>query len=110
MKSGVVESAFRQTTDQRHLPAFKTQPNTATRPRLLTFVAFPTGFAVTGTFATTQALDPVSRARTWTQIMQANHTAVSLFPSPPRIPRTFRISSRRRNARSASTVAFTTFA
>ena len=54
-------------------------------------------------------IDAMMRTRTWPQIMKTHHDC-SPFPSPARIPRTLKISSRRRKPRSASIVALTTFA
>src|SRR5688572_15602700 len=40
VERGVVEATLRQTPNQRHLPAFKPEPNAAARARLLALVAF----------------------------------------------------------------------
>jgi len=64
VKSGVVESALRQTPDQRHLSALKSETNAAARARFLTFVAFAARLAVAGTFADAEAFHAMSRART----------------------------------------------
>ena len=56
VKGGVVESAFRQSPNQRHLPAFEPEPNAAAGARLLSFVTFAARFSVTGAFTATKAL------------------------------------------------------
>src|SRR5207244_12367212 len=65
MKSSVIETALRQTPNQRHLSAFEPETNAAARPRLVTFVAFAAGFSVTRAFAATKSLNslapPVAR-------------------------------------------------
>src|SRR5205814_10392508 len=88
MKRGVVETAFWQTPNQRHLTTFESKANAAARARLLTFVAFAAGFSVTGAFATTESFDPMTRAWTRPEIMQSHHDVVgaAAFPSPPLIP------------------------
>src|ERR1700730_16900167 len=114
VKSGVVKPALGQPTDQRHLPAFKSKPNAAAGAGLLSFVTFAARLTVSGAFAATETFDPVPRTRTGPQIMQSHHdvagAGAGAFPSPLLIPRTFKISSRRRKPRNASTVALTTFA
>src|ERR1700730_4373346 len=111
VKRRVIESALGQTANQRHLPAFKSETDAATGTRLLSFVAFSARLTVAGAFATAKPLDAMTRTRPRPQIMQAYHDGVAAaFPSPPLMPRTFKISSRRRNPRNASIVAFTTLA
>src|SRR5438105_4526065 len=124
MKSRVVESALGHAPNQRHLPAFKSETEASARSRLLALVALAAGFAVPGTFAAAEALHPMPCSRTRPQIMQTQASRFFFFglgfheacpPSPGafargRIPRTFKISSRRRKFRNASMVALTTFA
>src|SRR5437762_6583960 len=124
VESCVVKSALGQSPDQRHLPAFESETEASARSRLLTFVAFAAGFAVAGTLTTAEAFDPMPCSRTWPQIMQTQPSRFFFFclglhdgcpPSPGaftrgRIPRTFKISSRRRKFRNASIVALTTLA
>jgi hypothetical protein len=69
VKRRIVESAFWQTPDQRHLSAFESETNAAARARFLTFVAFAARFSVTGTFAATKALDAMARTGTRSQIV-----------------------------------------
>src|ERR1700730_617303 len=109
VKGRVVKSTLGQSPNERHLPTFESESNTATGARFLSFVTFATRLSVSGTFAAAEAFDAMPRTRTCPQIMKTHHVG-SAFPSLDRIPRTFRISSRRRNARSASIVAFTTLA
>src|SRR5439155_15348528 len=124
VKSCIIKAALGQSPNQRHLPAFESETETPPRARFLAFVTFATGFAVPGTFAATEPLHPMPCPRTRLQIMQAQPSHFFLFglgfhevcpPSPGaftrgRIPRTFKISSRRRRFRNASMVALTTFA
>src|SRR5437868_3302552 len=124
MKSRVVESALGQSPNQRHLPAFKSETEASARSRLLPLVALAAGFAVPRTFAAAEALHSMPCSRTGPQIMQTQPRRLFFFglgfhddcpPSPGvlargRIPRTFKISSRRRKFRNASIVALTTLA
>src|SRR6476659_11447073 len=124
MKSRVVESALGQSPNQRHLPAFESETEASARARLLPLVAFATGFAVPGTFTAAKALHSMPCSRTRPQIMQTQPSRLFFFGlgfhdgCPPltgvfvrgRIPRTFKISSRRRKFRNASIVALTTLA
>ena len=52
MKGGVVKSAFRQTSNQWHLPAFKPEADAAAGTRFLSLVTFAARLAVTGAFPT----------------------------------------------------------
>src|SRR5260370_34814476 len=111
MKRGVVETALRQTPDERHLSAFESKTNASARARLLTFMPFAAGFSVTGAFAATESLDPMTRTWTRPEIMQPHHVvAPAAFPAPPLIPRTLNISSLPRNDFKAAIVALTTLA
>src|SRR4051794_19539816 len=114
MERGVVESALRQTPDQRHLTAFKPEPDAAARTRLLALVAFAAGLAVAGALAATEAFHAVLRTRPRSHIMKPDHDWAASFPSvcgaDERMPRDFKIPSRRRNERRAAIVAFTTLA
>src|SRR5262249_8974544 len=115
VKSCVVESTFRQSPDQRHLSTFKSQTETSARASLLSFVPFATGLAVARAFSAAESLYPMTRTRPWAQIMQPQPVRFFFFcfrfhdACPPsagaltrgRIPRTFKISSRRRKFRSA---------
>ena len=64
---------------------------------------------LTGTLAATKAFDPMSSSGTRSQIMKTHHDCAP-FPSPDWIPRTLKISSRRRSDLKAAIVALTTFA
>jgi hypothetical protein len=68
-KGGVVKAPFWQTSNQWHLAALKAESNTAARASFLALMALSTGFAMTGTLAATEALDPVLRPRTRLQII-----------------------------------------
>src|SRR6266404_4521862 len=46
VKGRIVESAFRQSSNQRHLPAFETQSNAPTRTRLLPLVTLAAGLSM----------------------------------------------------------------
>jgi hypothetical protein len=46
MKRCVIESALRQSSNQRHLSAFEAEADTSTGARFLTFASLPAGFAV----------------------------------------------------------------
>src|SRR5438477_9099526 len=124
MKSRVVESALRQSPNQRHLAPFESETEASARSRFLPLVALAAGFAVPRTFAAAEALHSMSCSRTRPQIMQTQPSRLFFFglgfhdgcpPSPGvfvrgRIPRTFKISSRRRKFRNASMVALTSLA
>src|ERR1700726_1736683 len=69
VEGGVIETALGQTPDERHLTAFESKTNAPARARLLTFMAFAAGFSVTGAFAATESLDPMTRTRTRPEIM-----------------------------------------
>src|SRR5216684_4206120 len=109
VKGRVVKSTLGQSPNERHLPTFESESNAAAGACLLSFMTFAARLSVSRTFAAAEAFDAMPRTRTRPQIMKTHHVG-SAFPSLDRIPRTFRISSRRRNARSASIVAFTTLA
>jgi hypothetical protein len=68
-KGRVVKTPFWQTSNQGHLAAFKTESNTATRSRFLALVAFSAGFAMPGTLAAAEALNPMLRPRARLQIV-----------------------------------------
>src|SRR3954454_4025196 len=51
LESRVVETALRQTPNERHLPAFEAETNAAAGTRFLAFVAFAAGLAVARAFA-----------------------------------------------------------
>src|ERR1041384_7439767 len=65
----VVEAALRQTPNERHLAAFKSETNAAARARLLAFVTFAARLSVTGTFAATKSLYAMTGAGTRSEIM-----------------------------------------
>jgi len=46
VKSGIVKSTLRQSSNQRHLPALEPKPNAAAGSRFLSFMAFPAGLSV----------------------------------------------------------------
>jgi hypothetical protein len=58
-ESRVVETALRQSPDERHLTALEPKPDTATGTSFLPLMAFATRLAVAGTFATPESLNPV---------------------------------------------------
>src|SRR3954447_19192466 len=105
MERGVVESALRQTPDQRHLTAFKPEPDAAARTRLLALMAFAARLAVAGALAATEAFHAVLRAGPRSHVVKPDHDCVASFPSVCggfwRMPRDFKISSRRPNERRA---------
>src|SRR5581483_1875647 len=62
VKGSIVESAFRQSPNQWHLSAFKSEPKTSARARLLAFVTFAARLAVAGALANAESLHAMSRA------------------------------------------------
>src|SRR5207253_4706676 len=73
VKGRIVESALRQSSNQRHLTAFEPQSNAPTRARLLPFMTLATRLAVSRALTATQALDAMSRSWPWSQIMKTHH-------------------------------------
>src|SRR6266699_2000149 len=90
MKGGIVEPALWQSPDQRHLPAFESEPDAAARTRFLSLMTLAACLSMPGTFTATKPLDTMSRTGTRPQVMKMHHDC-SAFPSPVRIPRTFKI-------------------
>ena len=73
VKSRVVKSALRQSSNQRHLAAFKPEPDAPTGTRFLAFGTLPAGLSVAGTLTATKAFDAMVRAWTRPQIMKPQH-------------------------------------
>src|SRR5262245_35620551 len=73
VKRCVVESALRQSSNQRHLSAFETKPDTSTRTGFLTFVPLPAGFPVPRAFTATKPLCAVSGTGARPKIMKPHH-------------------------------------
>src|SRR4030095_17204368 len=69
VKSRVVESALRQSSNQRHLSAFEARPYASARACLLAFVPLPAGFPVSRAFTASKAFHAVARAGARPQIM-----------------------------------------
>src|SRR5438132_13483963 len=90
VKRRVVKPTLRQSSDQRHLPAFEPEPNTAPGARFLSFMAFAAGLSVPRTFTATEALDAMLRTVAWASLMKMHHV-VSPFPSLARTPRPLKI-------------------
>jgi hypothetical protein len=67
--SGVVETTFRNTPDQRHLASLKSNANGAARPRGLPFPAPAAGFSVTAGFTLPQSFAAVLSSGTRLEIV-----------------------------------------
>src|SRR5438128_3302329 len=63
VKGRIVESALRQSSNQRHLTAFEPQSNAPTRERLLHFMTLAAGLSVSCTFTSTKAFVASTRSR-----------------------------------------------
>jgi len=68
-KADIVESAFGNAPDERHLAAFEADANGTARTRRLAFAAAPAGFAMAAGFTLAESFDTVLRAGTRFQIM-----------------------------------------
>src|SRR5262245_49508943 len=67
--AGIVESPFRDSPDQRHLPAFEADSDGTSRTRGLAFATASAGFAVAGGLALPQSLAAMLGSRPRFKIM-----------------------------------------
>src|SRR5205823_13596015 len=79
MKSRVVESALRQSPNQRHLAPFESETEASARSRFLCLVGLASGFAVPRTFAAAQALYSMPCCRTRPQMMHTQPIRLFFF-------------------------------
>ena|ERR1051325_2536754 len=67
--AGVIETAFGNTPNERHLPALEADANGTARARCLAFTAAAAGLAMAAGFALTEAFAAMLRAGTRFKIM-----------------------------------------
>jgi hypothetical protein len=72
LECGIIEAAFWQAPEQRHLTALESGPEAPARAGLLTLVAFSRGLSVTGAFAAAETLAAVLGAGIRFKIVQSH--------------------------------------
>jgi hypothetical protein len=75
VKCRIVESAFWQSPNQRHLPAFESKPDTSAGARLLALGPLAAAFSMSRTLAAPEAFYTMAGAGTRSQIMKVQHVA-----------------------------------
>src|SRR5207237_7201809 len=90
MEGSVVETTFRQTPNQWHLPTFESKAKAAAGTCLLPFMPFSTGLAMSGTLPNPESLNPMSGTGSRAHVMLQNNVCL-LFLLIVRIHRSYMI-------------------